>query len=50
MNEKTFKAMTGIGASCIVVGIVILVAGMACGILSIINGAKLFREKSEIIF
>ena len=50
MNEKTYKAMSTTGAGSIAVGIVVLVCGVVCGVLSIINGARLLKNKSEIIF
>lgn len=50
MNEKTYKAMRTTGAGSIVLGIIVMVSGVVCGILSIINGARLLRKKSEIIF
>lgn len=50
MNEKVYKTMTTTGAGSIVVGIIIIVSGAVCGILSIVNGARLLKKKSEIIF
>ena len=50
MNEKTYKAMKGAGAGNLVLGVIILVTGIVCGILTIVNGAKLIRHKSDIIF
>ena len=50
MNEKTYKAMSVTGAGSITLGIVMLVSGVVCGVLSIINGARLLKKKSEIIF
>lgn len=50
MNEKTYKAMNSAGAGNIALGVIILVTGIACGILAIINGARLIRRKSDIIF
>ena len=50
MNEKVYKTMTTTGACSIVVGIIIIVSGVVCGILSIVNGARLLKKKSEIIF
>lgn len=50
MSEKTYKTMNGTGAGSIAVGIVMLVCGIVCGVLSIINGARLLKQKSEIIF
>ena len=50
MNEKIYKTMQGTGAGSMAVGIVVLVSGVICGVLSIVNGARLLRKKSEIIF
>lgn len=50
MNEKTYKTMNVTGAGSIALGIIVLVSGIICGVLSIINGARLLRKKSEIIF
>lgn len=50
MNEKAYKTMKAAGVADIVLGMVVLVAGIACGILSIINGAKLIQHKSDLIF
>lgn len=50
MNEKTYKTMTVAGAGNIAIGVVMLVCGIVCGILSIINGANMLKRKSDIIF
>lgn len=50
MNEKTYKTMRRAGAANIAIGIVILVTGITCGILAIVNGAKMLKRKSDIIF
>lgn len=50
MNEKTYKTMAGTGAGNIALGIIILVTGVACGILTIVNGARILKRKSDIIF
>lgn len=50
MGEKTYKLMKHTGAFTIVLGIVAMVAGVAIGVLSIINGAKLIKGKSYISF
>lgn len=49
-NEKSYKIMKAAGAGDIALGVIILVTGIACGILSLINGARLIRHKSELIF
>lgn len=50
MNEKIYKTMSSTGTGSIVVGIVIMVTGLVCGILAVVNGARLLKKKSEIIF
>ena len=44
MEEKTYKIMSGSGATSIAVGVVTLVTGLVCGILMIVSGAILTRE------
>ena len=41
MNEKAYKTMAVIGAGNLVIGIILLVVGLATGILSIVNGGRL---------
>lgn len=50
MEEKTYKLMGGSGALNIAVGIVVMVAGIASGVLLIISGAKLLARRSKILF
>ena len=50
MNEKIYKTMAVTGGGTIALGIVVLVSGITCGILSIVSGAKLLKRKSDIIF
>mgnify|MGYP000932867712 CR=1 FL=1 len=50
MNEKTYKVMNTIGGGNIALGIIVLVTGLATGILMIVNGARLLKQKSEITF
>lgn len=47
MNEKAYKAMGLAGAAGIAVGIVVTVVGIAAGVISIISGARLLKEKKE---
>lgn len=48
--ERVYKTMGHAGAGCIAVGIVMAVAGLTAGIISIVNGALLLKRKSEIEF
>lgn len=49
MKEKIYKTMTRSGAWCLAVGIVVLVTGVAAGVLMIVNGANLLKKKSDIL-
>lgn len=49
-NEKIFKTVSRAGASNLVLGIVVLITGIAAGIIMIINGARLTKRKYEITF
>lgn len=50
MQEKTFKTIKTVGGGSIALGIVVVVTGLVCGILMIVNGARLLREKSDRLF
>ena len=45
MNEKAYKTMSLAGAAGITVGIIVMVTGVAAGIISIVSGAKLLKDK-----
>lgn len=48
--ERVFKTMRGAGALNIVLGVIVLVVGIASGVLLIIGGSKLLGDKSKILF
>lgn len=48
--EKIYKTMRNTGAFSIAAGIVILVVGVAVGVVSIVCGGVLLKRKSDIIF
>ena len=48
LGKKLQKAMAGAGVCSLVVGIIILAVGIAGGVLSIINGARLLRHSSDM--
>ncbi|MEF9939959.1 MAG: hypothetical protein RR225_04865 [Clostridium sp.] len=48
--EKIYKTMRNTGVINIIIGSVIITAGLATGVLAIISGAILIRRKSEITF
>ena len=47
MNEKAYKTMSLAGAAGITVGIIVMVTGVAAGIISI---AKLLKDKKGLTF
>lgn len=50
MQEKNFRTMRRVGGYNIVIGIIAIISGIVCGILTIINGAKLLKSKSDMLF
>lgn len=48
--EKVYKTMQRAGACSITVGIIVLVAGLVVGILSIVSGGMLLKRKNDITF
>ena len=47
MNEKAYKTMSLAGAAGITV---VMVTGVAAGIISIVSGAKLLKDKKGLTF
>ena len=50
MNEKLYKRVKGSGAAAVTTGIVTVVAGVVCGILMIVSGARLLAAKPETLY
>ena len=50
MEEKTYKIMGTTGAMSLIFGIIMIAAGTAMGVLTIINGAKLLAGRKKIVF
>ena len=50
MSEKAYKTMTGAGAANIVIGIIALVTGIVTGVLLIVQGGRLLKNKSGLTF
>ncbi|MBQ5445713.1 MAG: hypothetical protein IIT48_03480 [Lachnospiraceae bacterium] len=48
--EKVYKSMKHVGTGNIALGVIMIVTGVCVGILTIINGAKLLKDKSDITF
>ena len=50
MNEKAYKSMSFAGAASITIGIIVAVVGVATGIVAIISGARLLKDKKGLTF
>ncbi|MDF2907097.1 MAG: putative rane protein [Herbinix sp.] len=50
MMEKIYNTMKSVGVWNLVMGILLIVAGVVSGTLLIMNGAKLLKKKSELLF
>lgn len=48
--EKVYKTMRLTGTANITIGIILIVTGVAAGILSIISGAHLLKNKKDLMF
>jgi len=49
MNEKIYKTLSHSGAMTLTLGIVVLVTGVAAGVLLLVNGARLLGEKAKLM-
>ena len=50
MDEKLFKTMGRIGGANIAMGVICIVVGLVVGILSIVCGGKLLKDKNHLLF
>lgn len=50
MNEKAYKTMGIAGAASIAAGIVTLVVGLAVGVIAIISGVQLRKDRKGLTF
>lgn len=48
--ERVYKSMKNVGSANIAIGIIMIVAGVSAGIVAIVGGAKLLKDKSDITF
>lgn len=48
MTQKTGKRLAVAGAGSIAVGVVVLIAGIVCGILTIVNGAVVLGSRKSL--
>ena len=50
IHERIYGTMKTVGVGNLVFGILSIVTGVAIGVISIINGARLLKSKSNILF
>jgi len=50
MMEKIYHTMKSVGVWNLVMGILLIVAGVVSGVLLILNGTKLLKKKSDLLF
>ena len=50
MNEKTFKTMGSVGAADIAVGIIMIVSGVSAGVIAVVNGVRLLKNRKGLTF
>lgn len=50
MNEKVYKTMSRSGCWSLAIGVVVMVTGIASGVMLIVTGARLLKQKYQITF
>lgn len=50
MQEKSLKTVKIVGGGNIALGVIMIIVGLVCGILTIVNGGRLLKAKSEHMF
>ena len=49
-QEKTYRTLGNVGGISVAMGIVMIVTGLFSGIMTIINGARIFRQRNKLVF
>jgi hypothetical protein len=49
-REKAYNAMSAAGAGCIALGVISIIVGVVTGILSVVWGASLLKNRHGITF
>lgn len=50
MMEKIYHTMKSVGVWNLVTGILLIVAGIGAGVFMIVNGTRLLKKKSDLLF
>ncbi len=48
--EKVYKVLKNVGGGSIAIGVIIIIMGVTLGVLNIVNGAVLLRNRRNILF
>ena len=48
MDEKSYRIMSNCGAWSLALGIVVAATGIASGVMLIVNGARLLKQKYKV--
>ena len=49
-GEKIYKTMNMTGAMALIAGIIMIVIGVATGVMTIVSGAMLLSRKKDVLF
>ena len=49
-GEKIYKTMNMTGAIALIAGIIMIVIGVATGVMTIVSGAMLLSRKKDVLF
>ena len=50
MKEDIYKTMNNVGTANIAIGSILVILGVAAGVLSIVTGARLIAKKDNLLF
>lgn len=50
MSERVYTAMKSVGVTNMVLGIILIAVGTGVGAVVIVNGVKMLKYKSELLF
>ncbi len=50
MTEKVYKTMKTAGAANIAIGVIYIVTGVASGVILLVSGGRLLKEKKKLTF
>ena len=48
--EKVYKVLKNVGGGSIAIGVIIIIMGVTLGVINIVNGAVLLRNRRNILF